>query len=596
MDFLCFDDPKDQRKIRIALIHSAIMEFITTNAPDRGQIFPILNRILLLVQKPLVFVLFRGDGKRNHTILFPAALRVKVNEFIDRNLTDSEGWIIPIGDSHQLGVLHVGFEFIRPFEDTRADRVGRIDTKRTSVSKLSHEDFNLISELFDSLNSQSDQMRGFFLREWIAFEDVAAEQAPEYLTRVLPQKSLKPEDVEVVLRPIWREVDLLYREFRGGQPGDFSANSPPPGAPVLWRRRFQNADGGPRPPTIAFYAKLRSPNGYFSTVPIITRAQCDDEAAMLFYYGQERRDDILEYLHQLNISKKDAREALAKALVKDSWKPLSDVILAACGMASMLARSEKSRRYSSTYPAFQSGISTFVDAKANTIRDRFCYGPDFLAEQNRGEPTNDTAFHKPTMVAGYPLFVCTTKTRTGCGLEDIVDFDSFYYNYSFQMGVVTKRLSRRLRRVCENTYLDQVAAIWRHALVEWASTSPNCIGEIASRLKLANNPQAELADDYDSFRPTGVNEMIASLNLDFERLASILPYGKVKIGWHGFDEPTQNSVKAFDVWFNFWIFRNEYFEPRTLIDYEYEKPQRVGYVLEQASLEAEQEFIVGYQK
>jgi hypothetical protein len=224
-------------------------------------------------------------------------------------------------------------------------------------------------------------------------------------------------------------------------------------------------------------------------------------------------------------------------------------------LASMMAEAMKiesflRRRFyhSMTYLSFSSGLAVFADAHPCSRCDRFAYGPDFLAEPDG----HDTAFVKATMISGFPFLAFVTKTRAHVRRTDEpARFDSFYYNYTFQMGVIRRWASRRIRIAMAQSYYQEIGRAVEGVL--WTHSRPVAGG---NRYGVSINPVA-----FDE-----LNDALA-------RVAKAIPFAQVHVeqSWStartrqlkampqaGCD-PDLQSFWVFNLKFYFWFEPNNYY-------------------------------------
>jgi hypothetical protein len=587
------------RDQRVPLIHDAMHSFVVTQVKRRSYaLYPLLNLIVLLVQKPLLLVIFKKElGKVSHvpgedcgwvhSLRYPLRLKNKLDARIGEHLADlsntRERWIIDlstpresaaaIDDMYAVGLFYLDLKH-KPgkADDPLPSRAGDIlDADSTDISFLIPGDMRLVVDLFASLRayeSTSNEDGFSHLRHVAHYWCVTREKAGSLFDRPHDDasrivKAIEVDDLERILKPVLDEIDAIYQELRGGTPGDFSDASVTGGASILWSRNRDSLKRrtGIRPPTLALYMQLRVPfieagGGYqpekgYRIVPIVTEAICKDLAAVLIDYVKNggSTEAALAYLTEMGMA--NARPELFAS---------SDRLASAMSSA-MSIRSFLGRQYfhSMTYPAFSSGISMFVEARAHSRADLVSYGPTFLKERDC-----DTAFIKPTLISGFPFVTFMTKTRARIGHGDAQDFDTFYYNHTFQMGILRRWMSKRIRTATESAFVEEIVRLTRTALTRhWF-----------------------LSLHKGTYRLNFAEEWVADLNGELDRLAQALPYARVQVtravANARSEQPCGNfkgTGQCFEVLTKpvyFWFGRNDYYH-RKLIDDDlaFVRPQRI---------------------
>lgn len=579
---------------RVTLIHSEMMEFVMTHKQKSFGLYPMLNLIALLIQKPLLLVVFRNKphpgidpADWTHSLRAPAGgteLRTRLNQgptaqtrsqrldaYVNSLLADEgtyDDWLVefqpaarrtstdkPPYNIWALGVLYLD---IKHKEDTQGQGKKKIeygnciDPDNTQARLLAKADLALVRQLRDSLwgfttepeawseNQAPDRSHyRHVARYWQDTRDGTDKdrQAGKAIffdrTTAAPNgeiAGISAKELRQLLKPVFREIDAIYRDLRGGVPGEFQGFSSrsEAGAPLIWSRHREaqaRAKDDWRPPTIGFYMQVRAPglnpkakSGY-RIIPIATRSMCLDEAAILLQRiknSPAQKAGVLQFLADLGISEKKIADN------HDNW--LSDKAKLAEVMAeatSLDAYLKGHHQHSNTYPAFLSGISTFTNAKPSGKCDRFAYGPEFLEEEGK----LDTVFVKPTLVSGFPYISFTTKTRSNISLTDReadqpVSFDTFYYNFIFQAGIVRRWISRRLRSAVEDAYLQAI----QEAFAE----------------ELQDRCEVVIADGSWGVRPS--IDWISKINKRLDKVSQAFPYALIQISSEG--EATSSELDA----------------------------------------------------
>ncbi len=614
---------------RVTLIHAAMHEFVISRKARAYGLYSLLNLTVLLIQKPVLLVVFKKrpeeagrtslktdqDSDWLHTLRYPSELKKKFDSEIAERLgrPDTFGeWIIPLPKAsrldspkvdrmYALGVFYLNLGYghdERYSRDNRYKNAGdRLDPAKTYLEYLNRSDREQISRLYASIaqhqTRSSHGQKDFshlrhIARYWVfAREDpklLFPKQKPQFESRV---KDIGTEELAKILEPLLNEIDAMYTEMRGGKPGKFDLQTEDESsAPILWSRHRESlASGhGIRPPTIAFFLHLRAPvipgdnanedveHGY-RIVPVATPAICLDLAAVLLDYVEQRAK---KGLRAKNAAEREVLGYLAQLGIK---KPSSEMMETTNILASAIHEAMKIERFlgqqffhSMTYPAFSSGISTFAPAKACSRCDRVAYGPDFL-EEDGGQ---DTAFVKPTLVSGFPLVSFVTKTRTDIANRTSSDFETFYYNYVFQVGVIRRRASRRIRQAVQQAYLDAIGdALWAEL-----------------------NASFDRFDSVDEGKTVDVlltRGWIERLNRRLDEIAQAMPYAMVQIHRIGTEEnigvSASNLFVIFDTALVINLSENKYYG-RKLIenDSDYLKEDRVVRALTRALDSVRQEW------
>lgn len=600
-------ESQQQKKLRslhfsdqkITLVHAAIMEFLVTRRPSVYGLYPILNLIALYIQKPVLLVVFKRslikeklvDGLTVdwvHSLPYPLSIKKQfdstINELLNKaSKKDLGKWVIDFSqietdfsgicdDIPSLGILY----FHQVFEDEststldkRRKDAGSFLSKESKLDFLDERDIEEVIDLFSSIvnyrsSEKKDQIHLRYLADYWSqvggqeeslFQRAADDKKNKMETgNVLEKTSI--EQIVEILKPVLKEVDAIYREVRGGEPGLFDEKLPDDaGAPMLWARHRESMEAGRgvRPPTIAFFLQLRAPSadsvvkdhpehGY-RIVPVVTKSMCMDTAGMLLDHISRKGDveSVREYLRQLEIDPDEVN--------LNSVPELADSIYAAMRVENFL---KWQYFHSVTYTAFSSGISTFTQAKAASKCDRIAYGTDFFAENGA-----DTAFLKTSLVSGFPFITFMTKTRVKIGKEDEAAFSPFYFTYNFHTGIVWRWASRRIRRSMERAYTDGAGRALEEALIQ-------------SSGKVRKDSRSQFG-----FHVIILKNWHIALNVQLDRLAQAMPFAKICVSLE--EESTDSEYFEFlgyKIYFR--LERNKYYN-RKLIDNDllYIKPHKI---------------------
>jgi len=546
-----------------------------------------------------------------HSLRSFSGLSDKCDEDIRKRLADPKqdfDWIIEIGDKSAdeikqqqcgitLGILYLDLRFTETETSQSANLRGagaRVDIQETKLRLLNPRDMNRVRRVFHSIASystsrQNGEMDFPQLRHLCRYWKQACGEVS-----LFPNVSAGIKEAQAgfdigslmpVLDPLIEEVDNFYMRIRGGRPGEFTEHPEElSSAPLLWARDREARENqqGRRPPTIAFYLHLKAPHSLdesgqelpeagYRIVPIVTKGIALDLAATVLDYLQnssasgrakESEHEVRAYLEQLGVSDWSSRQLT-------NLEDLANGILEATAIENFVGRQAY---HSFTYPAFASGISMFTPAFAASRCDRVAYGPDFLQEP-RGR---DVAFVKPTNVSGFCLVAFVTKTRADISWDtetsaDIswdgsagdaeqtgrAEFDTFYYNYMFQVGVIRRRLSSYIRSAMHRTYLIAVEEIVALHLDK-------------ARVRLTSK---------------GGNEYMAHLNKNWltetnrglERICQALPFALTRLTEHDVSQ-ADAQVNVFGREFGIELRANPFFGRKLIVanDRDYLKPEPVA--------------------
>ncbi|MEQ8694281.1 MAG: hypothetical protein RIC85_03015 [Gammaproteobacteria bacterium] len=593
---------------QVTLIHAALHEFILSRPVAAYGLYPVLNLIMLLIQKPILLVVFdqpidEADGiRRNtkegfgwlHTFRYPKAIREKFNREIEKRLpfsAEDSNWLIKLPGQEDslggrdpqkmygLGVFYIQLEQINAHrrESSLSMVEPRLRADSIFLEPLNDEDFGRLTALFSSLRNISPQKKNpnhthlrHLSKYWSFARDGVDLFPPREKKNTVPKVTVTVEEALQILSPVLQEIDLIYRELRGGKAGNFDITpDTESAAPLLWARHQEAlaAGQGIRPPTLAFFLHLRTPaksagserSGY-RIVPIATDSICQDLAEVICDFWRraarknqsdrkKARADIEAYLTKLEVPNSTT------VSLTDNRK-LAQSIAEAVKIETFL----DDRLYDSmTYPAFSSGISMFAPAAPASRCDFVAYGPNFLSE---GE--HDTAYIKPTLVAGFPFISVVTKTRGDPSNSGSVDFDHFYYNYVFHCGVIRRRVSKRVRQALHRTYLQNITRALRDEA-------------IASKRRF--EPVYEAGAPADA-APLGMRVVfkrgfLERVKAKFDKIAQILPYALIEIGPilappdNSKYEAGRGAVSMFGGTFWFRLMRNRYYDRKMIINESY---------------------------
>ena len=593
---MSYTEPTKFSDQRIALIHTAIQEFTVTRPPESYGLYPILNLLILLVQKPLLLVVFKkplikvkprfttsDDCGWVHSMPYPLMLKEKFDDHICgllRNVEESRHeWIVDLPEAdcewngtwdgmHALGLLYMNLVYgpdnrSKVKRDNRPTKAGNGLSKETNLQFLNEADLNLVKGLFHSItHHESPEGSGRFpdlhnidhywqltrSMKGSLFDVPQEEQNPNVTT-------LAPEELTESLKPLFQEIDSIYRELRGGTPGNLDLDTRAKGGTsLLWARHRESKEkgNGPRPLTIAFYIQVRAPvitnsqdkdaepeQGY-RIIPVVTKSMCEDIAAILIEHRKSRDNapDVLAYLEQLGMDDPD------DSLLDDPGR------LAGRIFNTLKAETFLQWQYyhSMTYPAFASGTSMFSWVRPCSRCDRIACGPDFLKE----EGGQDAVFMKPILISGFPYLTVLTRTRAPIGKDGPPTFSTFYFNYLFHIGIIRRWISRRLRGAMMNTYLQALEEVVLDTFKK-GSVVPD---------EKERTYAVEIEEDW-----------FDELDNGMDRVAQTMPYAKVKITLNA--KEASKHIRSKDLDNNmfsilnqdifFWMERNEYFH-RKLID------------------------------
>ncbi|WP_288132414.1 hypothetical protein [Accumulibacter sp.] len=600
-----FDKPPSlEDDMRLSLVHSEIIEFVMTHKLRTFGLYPLLNFIPLLLQKPTLLVVFKARPHVGiastawaHTMRAPhgrskthvsKSLSDKLDRQIAALLADESTysrWLVQFdsvkhrdgrsSDIYALGALHLSIAY-RTATGSPSEQA--LDPDATQANFLSRQDFMRLQALVARIHAYQEppttpNMPGdrthlrHIARYWEEARDrggidelFTAQSGRVWADPGEAAKAAGSEfDLPTLLAPVFSEIEAIYRDLRGGRPGSFDSfsSSTEAGAPLLWSRHRESLARGDgwRPPTIAFYLQVRAPpigpemkpRG-FRIVPVATQSMCLDEAAVILEYikrsknKRQAKRKTLEFLTSLGVA--DPAETML-----ETTEALSKVLLEATSLKHFLGAVEVFN--TNTYPAFLSGISTFTKAQPCSRADRFAYGPDFLREPNN----IDTAFIKPTLVSGFPYIAIVTKTRSGIDPEDQSEFHTFHYNYIFQTGIIRRWISRRIRSAVETAYLNQVSSVFTKTLL---SKTEVIIFEDAKDRRVKWK-----------YRPEQNSLWIDEINNRLELVGQAFPYAIIQIHHISLKEwsesPSKTTFELFGHYFECRFTRNNYYF-RKLID------------------------------
>ena len=521
---------------------------------------------------------------------------------------------------YSLGILYLKtvFDDDRRYpNDPRCQMSGQaLNLEKSNLEELNPADFAMVGRLVQSVSQyvsvdafgEPDCSHLRHIARWWVYtrDDIDFFPQRDDDSEEIPQ-GVGIDDLCDTLKPLLDEIDSIYQELRGGQPGHFDKTTGAPeycSAPLLWSRHRESKarKTGDRPPTIALFLHVRAPitrvgneegpleYGY-RILPIVTESIAKDLAAVILDYkkyktkngrGEEATQDIFTYLEELGV-------ANPNRLQIENVEILSSTILDATQPRTFLG---KQFYHSSSYPAFSSGISTFVKAQACSRCDLIAYGPEFLKEPGGF----DTAFIKPTLVSGFPFISFVTKTRADIdnstpkledggvkarGVESSAHslFDAFYYNYTFQTGVIRRRLSTRVRRAVLDTYLKGLAEAFSAELTESAQSLFQDSDTAQGTYKVSIKPG-----------------WLSRVNSRFDRLAQQLPYAKVVL--ISLDQYKKNDgsdgtfLEIFQSHYFVRLKQNKYYDRKLIInDGIYLKADRIATTLEKAAREKTREWL-----
>ncbi len=505
---------------KIPLAHNAIQEFVMTRTPKHNGIYPILNLIVLLIQKPVLLVVFTEpiaqikkdlSNKKSksrgwvHSLQTHKRLKSRFDEIIAKQLSDDkkdDDWLIkiPVSDENDeltekelLGIFYLHAEYISEDNEDNLNPSVSLDIEETDISSLSRLDLKLIRSLILSITQHSSERQNHALHlnhlvnYWetksTSYWPSEGKGIPKQFgtKQKVPDVDITIDNVEANLAPIIQEVEYTYRELRGGEPGDYSLKTrDDAGAPLIWSRQRElkrKLDAKipviniPSPPTIAFFMQVRMPSKSlnknqqsYKIVPIVPPSQCKDIAAALII-GIENNEDYdaekhaIEYLDQIGVTG-------SKTLVEShSIDDIANAMHEALNIKKFL---KEKGEHSITYPTFISGLATFLESRPCSRTDRVLFGSNALNEQKEKDDEPDMCFIKPTSISGFPFVALATKTSTKNGKNDTVPFDQWYYNYTFHLGIIRRWVSRRLRFASEKSYLDAITRETKESLKEHA--------------------------------------------------------------------------------------------------------------------------------
>lgn len=542
------------------LIHADIHEYVLTRRPLMYGLHPLLNELSLLLQKPLLFVVFTKPLDQidkteysdscgwEHSFSRPKELRERFNKkvigFLENLDKNKNSWVLDTGkadievgeetrDVYALGIFYLHLVL----EDGVATSMGSDERKncgkelsaKSDFVELQPEDLSQVQTLFREITRRRDEKGTRSHKRRINTYLSACVDQSHSIFSSKENKDYNPDQIGAglkidadalvhFLKPILQGVDDIYRDLRGGTPGDYdldtSVNS---GSPVIWGRHRESLGEktGIRPPNISFYLYLRAPKDsehYYRITPLVTESMCKDHAGVFFRLlqaGTATRKELITYLLQLGVERPTPEMFETQAMLADTLKE-----------ATKLENYLGDTAFNSlAFPAFASSFAMFLRSRPISKCDRMAYGPDFLAE----EGGNDTAFIIPTLVSGFPFIAISTKSRIplGRGPDVYPNFDTFEYNRIFLQGVARHRAIRQLRAVVKKAYLTGLKdAIVRNL---YSFNSENEVYSFSYRAPY--NPR-EAGIAYEVVIAPGWDLRI---NRDFDLLAQAIPFGRVKL-------------------------------------------------------------------
>ena len=508
-----------------ALVHSSLHEFVMSHRPGDTGLYPLLNHIILTVQRPVLLVVFKrpvaevikNPNLRNgwvHSFPYPNTLREKLDKEIERRLKMPKAsralWIFEVegiecdrirpennltAEMYGIGILylHIGFRK----EGSAGLAFGASQRDEPLLEPLQKSDRRFVSGLFESIQKhEANSIPSYKLHfhhishYWVHARDSEKRSVKRSVFDIDHKVSkdsttdlIDENDVQRFLRPVFQEIDAIYRELRGGEPGKYEAydkeikqmrrfnTRTEAGVSMLFSRHREaqsSEEGGIRSPTIAFFLKLRLPmknrrkgtKEGFRIVPIVTRAMAQDLAAVLVDYRNRQLVKNSERTNGRKLNEKFDKEFRNYLLQMNAEVPpekytddeaISERIFEGLQVTNFL---KDQAHHSITFPAFSSGLMTFLPAKSCSIVDRYAIGPStFLLDEK------DAAFIKPIFVSGSAVAAVMTKSRTDLSRGKKQNFDACYYNYSFYRAVIGRLLSRRIRRAMSEAYLRDVSSV-----------------------------------------------------------------------------------------------------------------------------------------
>lgn len=605
---LMTEDEEDQ--LKNTLICSAMHEFVMTRSPRAYAIHPLLGLLALRLQKPLLFVLFKElphkanpeyseTGDWIHSFQRSDDFLKKFNENVSDYITtvtssfkenpdlayggDGQKWFIPFPAHNNPALKGIGVFYIHfvTTEESVSDGGYRaryfFSLKETKIYPLIKEDFDALKCLFDTLVSHRTRLTAEIdeFTYWYhieSFLNACVKNGHAFFPKqgIVPESkkesnkdsenvtTVDPATYKRVLDPIFDGLDRIYESMRGsqldiGNPGIDTLEES--GAPIVlarhreatneqYNQQTNNKRPGIRPPNIAFYIYLRKPNqdkdDQFRIVPVLTKTMCHD-LSMVYWDHLQRgtitRDELVAFLTQLEVKNPERK-------IK-SFNDLRDAIDNATSIKKFL---DDHYHISFTYPAFCSGVPTFLTPEPASLCDRLFYGGDCLREEG-----GESAFITPITVSGFPFLSIITKTRAKLEWDENDDGERFDYEtfdacWLFLQGVIRRSLYR-IRRLIRTTYLNQFEQIIyivyeEHArpIIPLDSSEPN--------------PNYKYVYVLDTVKD--------ALNLHTQQLAQILPFAKLVISEHHSDG--QPGIPLFKEEDGLFIHKetNEYFLPRKI--------------------------------
>lgn len=488
----------DLQALERNLVHSALYEWVTTRSPRNYGVNPLLNLLTLYIQKPLLFVYFnrpvgRIESIRSddcgwyHSFQYPQYLRECLDYQVRCLLSTpakNGDWIVepPLWGGRvaseefaQFGVLRLQLKY----KDSPMG--GGLAISTTSIAEpLSADDFAKVKFLFDDISSfdswkGSQKAHARHLTKYI-YQGLKIGNSPfhppiggaygsDKHSKRLPLSTQTVSGISKSLRPICRIIDNVYKDIRGGVPGDYDISTTvDSGASLIWSRHRESqvkrhGSIEHRPPNLSFFMQIRAPSirehdeshgktekGY-RIVPIVTEAMLKDMAALFSHHykrGYIKSEDLMDYLVKLGVEELPGSEDL------DGRLETSTGIIELLQEATDISEFVGDKYYHSfTYPAFSSGLASLVPCDPCSRCDVFCNGPEYLSEPNG----LDTAFVVPIYVSRFVSVVVVSKTRIDLKRNSPSTFETFEYNYIFMQGIIKQRIERRIRSDMLRAYL-----------------------------------------------------------------------------------------------------------------------------------------------
>lgn len=488
--------------LRVALTHNSIIESMSAYEPSGRMLVPLVNRLLLLFQRPMIIVLLdrragRQETRFYHSMQNVIGLAKPVSRYIEKLLDEPPErmrlWCVSVQrDTYHIGILGVDYVFDKsgyPNADSR-------------LSKPRTVELSLLRKLHLSIRSHKASS-SLFLRHWITIiNSLPAAELPR-----LPQKPavmLSKDHFEGLrgraISSIYAKIDTLYWEIRGGGPGNFGSNTGRSGSHLLWvrHRLAMKRKAQWRPPTVWFFLRQWQSSGTAAIIPVFTQCMAEDAAAVLIQLWSLDPDwlgkQIEAYLAEIDIPPKNLSDC----------KALSCLLLNRHSPSNHL----NAISHSITSIAFQSGVTSFLESNeakpARNFVDHTALGPSGLIEE---DGLGDVLFCKPVLVADYPWFCTVTKARAG--IRGISKFDDWYHNFLFGSALHAKRIASFVQSAVREIFLQSI----EDELLD--------IFLACSVYEARESPVLELS----------LSTLVRQGNLLFDELARIFPYGKVVMAY-----------------------------------------------------------------